>query len=71
LLRGGAVPAGTLICRVLLNTLARNSPARSMRALVKNNENYKPGSFRVQTQGRAPRAAANNNEYQAENNGGD
>jgi hypothetical protein len=32
--------------------------------LVNNNENYKAGQFRVQRQGRAPRSAANNNEYQ-------
>jgi hypothetical protein len=45
----------------------RNSPAKSNGGLVKNNEIYKPRSFRVQRQRPAPRAAENNNEYQAKN----
>jgi hypothetical protein len=55
----------------LLNPLARNSPAKSKGVVVNNNEIYKAGEFRVQRQGRAPRPAANNNEYQAENKGRD
>jgi hypothetical protein len=48
----------------LLDPLAPNSPAKSGGLVANNNEIYKSGEFRVQRQGRAPRSAANNNEYQ-------
>jgi hypothetical protein len=38
-------------------------------AIVNNNENYNGRVIRVQRQGRAPRSAANNNEYQCEEQG--
>jgi hypothetical protein len=60
-----AVPAAPADARPLfLSARVRNSPANSMWVIVKNNEKYNAGEFRVQRQGRAPRAAANNNEYQ-------
>jgi hypothetical protein len=60
-----AVPAAPADARPLfLSARVRNSPANSMGVIVKNNEKYNAGEFRLQRQGRAPRAAANNNEYQ-------
>jgi hypothetical protein len=69
LLRRDAIATGTSTRRALLSRSLRNSPAKSNGGLVKNNEIYKPGSFRVQRQRPAPRAAENNNEFQAENKG--